>query len=79
MQDYLQGFVSSAVVSQTAVLHQTLLKTLQEDAWQGSKKLYYSSREAVKIHKADPSECLCDTMASCAGYSHIMFKHDHLS
>lgn len=79
MLDYPQGFVSSAAASETAVLHQTLLKMLQENIWQGSKKLYYSSREAVKIHKADPSECLCDTMASCAGYSHIMFKYDHLA
>lgn len=77
MLDYPQGFVSSAVASETAVLHQTLPKMLQENVWQGSEKLCYSSRERVKIPKADPSEYLCDTMASCAGYSHIRFKHDH--
>lgn len=76
MLDDPQGFVSSAVVSEIAVLHQTLPKMLQENVWQGSKKLYYSSGERVKIHKADPRECLCDTMASYAGYSHIMFKHE---
>lgn len=56
MLDYPQGFVSCALASETAVLHQTLLKMLQENVWQVSKKLYYSSRERVNIPKADPSE-----------------------